>query len=53
MDQLNNFLSPPAAPRDFGFFVDGKWQSGHDFFVRHSPDMALRSPARQNAASTT
>ncbi|ASP67036.1 aldehyde dehydrogenase family protein [Sinorhizobium meliloti] len=37
MDQLNNFLSPPAAPRDFGFFVDGKWQSGHDFFVRHSP----------------
>ena len=37
MDQLNNFLSPPAAPRDFGFFVDGKWQNGHDLFVRHSP----------------
>ncbi|NHO20006.1 aldehyde dehydrogenase family protein [Acetobacter oeni] len=27
----------PETPREFGFFVDGKWHKGQEMFDRHSP----------------
>ncbi|GLS35069.1 aldehyde dehydrogenase [Mesorhizobium tianshanense] len=37
MDQKNPFLSAPAAARTFGFFVDGQWKDGAQYFERTSP----------------
>lgn len=37
MDQKNPFLSAPAAARTFGFFVDGEWKDGAQYFERTSP----------------
>lgn len=37
MDQNNPFLSPPAAARTFGFFIDGQWRDGTEHFERASP----------------
>lgn len=41
MDQKTPFLSPPAAARTFGFFVDGQWKEGADHFERASPGHGL------------
>ncbi|MEM6461064.1 MAG: aldehyde dehydrogenase family protein [Pseudomonadota bacterium] len=39
MDKKTIDLSLPAAPRDFGFFLDGEWVAAGDreVFERHSP----------------
>ncbi|TNC72769.1 aldehyde dehydrogenase family protein [Rubellimicrobium roseum] len=37
MDQSSNRLSLPSSPREFGFFVDGEWRGGREFFDRASP----------------
>ncbi len=37
MDQTSKISSPPSAPREFGFYVDGKWRGGREFFERASP----------------
>lgn len=37
MDQIKNYLLPPKAPREFGFFVDGRWHEGREQFERLSP----------------
>ncbi|MGF6175082.1 aldehyde dehydrogenase family protein [Ensifer sp. 4252] len=37
MDQVKNYLLPPTAPREFGFFVDGRWHEGREQFERLSP----------------
>ncbi|OMQ40152.1 aldehyde dehydrogenase family protein [Ensifer sp. 1H6] len=37
MDQVKNYLLPPKAPREYGFFVDGRWHEGRDQFERLSP----------------
>ncbi|MDG3579671.1 aldehyde dehydrogenase family protein [Rhizobium sp. YJ-22] len=41
MDQKTPFLSPPAAARTFGFFIDGQWKEGADHFERASPGHGL------------
>jgi len=39
MDQLNQKLDLPREPREFGFYVDGRWVAagGREVFVRNSP----------------
>lgn len=37
MDQRTTALSLPEAPREFGFWLDGKWVSGRGVFERLSP----------------
>ncbi|CAN7571209.1 sorbosone dehydrogenase [Ochrobactrum sp. P6BS-III] len=37
MDHNNAFLSPPREARTFGFFIDGRWKEGTDYFERLSP----------------
>ena len=37
MDQSSTRLSPPASPREFGFFIDGAWKGGRHLFERASP----------------
>lgn len=39
MDQMSTRLSPPAEPRDFGFYVDGAWvpAAKREVFTRNSP----------------
>lgn len=37
MDQRMTRLSLPAAPREFGFWIDGAWEGGRPLFERASP----------------
>ncbi|MDB5661526.1 MAG: sorbosone dehydrogenase [Cypionkella sp.] len=37
MDTLRPFPTLPTTPREFGFYVDGKWQGGRPLFDRASP----------------
>ncbi len=39
MDNSTTTLTPPAKPRDFEFFVDGKWvaRGDRELFERRSP----------------
>ncbi|MBI1170067.1 aldehyde dehydrogenase family protein [bacterium] len=37
MDHSSPTLLPPAAAREFGFFVDGAWHGGRPLFERASP----------------
>ena len=37
MDKQSMIHALPAAPRTFGFWVDGGWQAGKDMFDRASP----------------
>jgi betaine-aldehyde dehydrogenase len=37
MDQRTTALNLPEAPREFGFWLDGKWESGRGVFERLSP----------------
>lgn len=37
MDHRTSLSSLPAAPRDFGFWLDGKWEGGGEMFTRLSP----------------
>ncbi|MDB5665777.1 aldehyde dehydrogenase family protein [Cypionkella sp.] len=37
MDTLRPFPTLPTSPREFGFYVDGKWQGGRPLFDRASP----------------
>ena len=37
MDKTTRSLSLPEAPREFGFWLDGVWEAGRDFFDRSSP----------------
>lgn len=37
MDQRTTHLSLPEAPREFGFWLDGKWEGGRELFERASP----------------
>ncbi len=39
MDQTATRLSPPAEPRDFGFYIDGAFVPAgeRETFLRHSP----------------
>ena len=39
MDTKSNILKPPSEPREFGFFVDGKWVAAgkRDVLERSSP----------------
>ncbi len=37
MDQASKIQSLPSSPREFGFYVGGKWQGGRPLFDRASP----------------
>lgn len=37
MNIMVNGAHLPETPREFGFFVDGTWHAGHDWFERTSP----------------
>lgn len=39
MDQVVSHLTPPESPREFGFYIDGKWVAGEGrgMFERASP----------------
>lgn len=37
MDQRRTHHSPPAAAREFGFWLDGAWEGGRPLFERASP----------------
>jgi len=37
MDQTSKILTVPAAPREFGYYVDGAWHGGRPLFERSSP----------------
>lgn len=37
MDQLAKVQNLPAAPREFGFWMDGAWHHGRELFDRASP----------------
>jgi betaine-aldehyde dehydrogenase len=41
MDQRAKVLTVPAAPREFGFWMDGAWHQGRDLFDRVSPGHGL------------
>ncbi|MEW9272494.1 aldehyde dehydrogenase family protein [Gluconobacter oxydans] len=37
MNVVSKTVSLPLNPREFGFFIDGEWRAGKDFFDRSSP----------------
>ncbi|MFW7268439.1 aldehyde dehydrogenase family protein [Gluconacetobacter sp. Hr-1-5] len=37
MNEMAKGALLPETPREFGFFVDGAWHAGHDWFERNSP----------------
>lgn len=37
MDHSADRLLPPVSPREFGFFVDGRWLTGRNISTRRSP----------------
>lgn len=37
MDKVTRSLSLPETPREFGFWMDGAWETGREYFDRASP----------------
>jgi len=51
MDNAITIQSPPTSPREFAFFVGGKWKKGRELSLRNSP--AHGSPVTQIPKCTT